>query len=159
MAKYLQHIYPLLLLKVPAHTSPTTTLPLPSNEGCRHGFSLPKDSRMRAGRKIGGENHGIDTHQVRVETCLATDVVIPVGAVSLASLCPAAIANPTPMPMRGKEWAVTSTASNSAHPTMTNHRHVNQPWCRRPWPLTGNQPWWQCRDDDHLDSEKPCVES
>ena len=29
VAKYLQHIYTLPLLKVPAHTSPTTTLPLP----------------------------------------------------------------------------------------------------------------------------------
>jgi hypothetical protein len=67
VAKYLQHIYPLPLLKVPAHTSPTTTLPLSSNKGCRHGFSLSKDSGMRVGKKTGGENHGIDIHQVRVE--------------------------------------------------------------------------------------------
>jgi len=67
VGKYLQHIYALPLLKVPAHTSPTTTLPLPSNKGCRHGFSLSKDSGMRVGRKTGGENHGIDIHQVHVE--------------------------------------------------------------------------------------------
>jgi len=84
---------------------------------------------MRVGRKTGGENHGIDTHQVRVEypTCLATDVVIPVGAVSIGL----AIANPMPMPMMDQEWAVTSIASNSAH-TTTDDRHVNQPWYRRP---------------------------
>jgi hypothetical protein len=45
---------------------------------------------MRVGRKTGGENHGIDTHQVRVEypTCLATDVVIPVGAVFIGLIVP-----------------------------------------------------------------------
>jgi len=45
---------------------------------------------MRVGRKTGGENHGIDTHQVRVEypTCLATDIVIPIGAVFIGLIVP-----------------------------------------------------------------------
>ena len=77
----------------------------------------------------------------------------------LASLCPAAIANPTPIPMIGQGWVVTSIASNSVHPTMTDNHHINQPQYRCPWLPTGNQPWWWCGDDDHLDSDKPYVDS
>jgi len=137
---------------MPAHTPPiTTTFPLPSNEGCRHCFSLSKGFRQvwggRKAQRAMEWDYGIPIRCVELFfVVLMMSPLLPPS--SSTPSCLVAIANSTSVPVTGKPWVGSSTASNSTHPTIINDtprrlsiRHVDQPQYPCPWPLAILWPW------------------
>ena len=83
----LQHTYPRILAPTPPIT---TTLPLPSNEGCRHCLSLSKEFRQVRGwhKSTKGHGNGILIRCVEQTFLCCTDDVPPAATLVVDPIVP-----------------------------------------------------------------------
>jgi len=142
----LQHTHP----RMPVHKpSITTTLPLPSNEGCRHCFSLLKEFRqVGLAEKYKGPWNRIPIRCVEQTFLCCTDDVPP------ATL----IVDPI-VPRRNRGWgqALPATAPTPQQSTIP-HNNRRSTTLISPSIHAHDHQLAVYDPEDHLGSDKPCID-